>query len=616
MAVIGYTPHPASGFVFHRDDGPSMHFSGAEADGLRQWVDASRGPDGRMAFDPSAPFGSASSVPDAQPAPPRTVVDTGAAGGMSMAPSAAPAMSSAPPLAPPAANPGAPMPTPSPAQEGAPPMARGPQQGPTITGPEAAAYALRKRYVPGRAAYDPEADAATRRAVPVAQTVTGGLAGTPEEEAQRLESAKALHAANQAAIAEVGAASAERAAAAEDARTLAVNRAIQADQEQKEALAKRAAVENTWNSTNARLQAESDAAAKQQVDPRRLFSGSGGTAAAIGSALAVGLGAFGASLNHGPNYAQQIIDASIQRDIDAQTDAIHRRGQNAQNAIANFQHTYGLTLDEARSAVKSTQLRYAAAMTDINAARIGSADARQSAAVMKAQLIQNAAMEEAKLAELYKGRVTKQFAMAAPQAGSRGGMRDPTDAEITAGANAVGAINKATGAADEGKASNRNADRMQQQFELERRVTLPDGKFAYATDKARADKAQARIDAGEQFKKNIARQREILSHTGDSLDPEMRGEYDSLVQQNILLSKDSEDLGAITKADQELVTPLTGVGGQDLISLKSKTLSAIKSAEQHVNFRSRQATKQLFEDANAQTPISKTEEGVGIRVTP
>lgn len=621
MAVTGYTPHPATGFVFHRDDGPPMHFAGAEADGLRQWLDASRGPDARVAYDPSAPFGSASSVPDPTsqaPAAPRTAADAGPVGGMSMAPPAAPAMSAAPvpppPAAPVAAPPGGAMPSPPSAriQSGALDAPAG--EGPTLTGPEIAAYALRKRYVPGRAAYDPEADAAQRRAVPISRTVAGGLATTPEEEERRLQDARSLHEANQAALSEIGAASAERTAAAQEAQKNALTAAATAEQEQRATLARRDAVENTWNSTNARLQTERDAAANQQVDPRRLFHGSGGAVTAIGSALAVGLGAFGAGLSGTPNYAQQIVDASIQRDIDSQTDAIHRRGAAAQNAISDFQRAYGLTLDEARSAVKSTQLRYAASMADMNAARIGSADARQNAAVLKADFLQRASVEEAKLAELYKGRVTDQFVMAAPVKGSAGGYRAPTDAEIKAGAEAGGAINKAGGEGKPGIQAQRLQLRMDED-ERTRRVALPDGNDAWATSKERADQAQQKINGGEQIKKNLSRMREILSKTGSSLDPELRTEYDALAQRNLSITKEVEGFRTLTDSDQDMMRPLTGEGGQHFLTLKESTLRALQAAEQHVDFRVSEGNQNLYEDPEAKKHLRPTEKKLGIKET-
>lgn len=611
MAVIGYTPQPTGGFLFHRDDGSPMMFTGPEANGLAQWLDATKGPDARFAYDPSAPYGTTASVPDAPPGPAMSVPDTG------------PNMSIAPPAQRRTTVPNAGIEMrggparPAPAQPQALPQQPGSvlespaSSGPVITGPEAAAYALSPVHVPGRAAYNPEADAASRRPVPVQQTVTGGLPETAEERKAREEDAKAYRDMNRAAVEQVDAAATERIAAAEDQRRTALQNAIQADIDQREALQKRAAVENTWNTTNARLQRERDAVAQQRVDPQRLFKEKGAVAS-IGSALAVGLGAFGSSLSHTPNYAQQIIDASIQRDIDAQTDAIHRKGEAAQNAIVDFQRTYGLDLQEARMAVKATQLRYAASLADVNSARLASADAKQNAAVIKADLLGRAMKEEAQLAELYKGRQTTQFAMAAPQAATRGYDRNPTAAEIKGRAEAMGAVNKA---GVEGQPNGRLQLRMDED-ERSRRVALPDGTDRWATSKERADLAQAKIDGGSELKKNIARQREILSKSGSSLDPELRAEYNALAQRNLTITKEVEGFRTLTDSDQEMMKPLTGEGGEGFFTLKNKTLKSLQAAEQHVDFRMREGWQNLYQDPDARRHAKNTEGGLGIKETP
>ena len=51
----------------------------------------------------------------------------------------------------------------------------------------------------------------------------------------------------------------------------------------------------------------------------------GGTSGRIFSAIAVAMGAFGASMTGGPNYAMQIVDARINREIDAQKSEIEKK---------------------------------------------------------------------------------------------------------------------------------------------------------------------------------------------------------------------------------------------------------------------------------------------------
>lgn len=412
---IKYTPHPAGGFVFQQGDNQPLHLIGDEANNLAAWTDRSQGAAPmNMSLNPAA----ALSLQPRPQAP--TGGDAGAAQGRA---------------------PGAPI----------------------VPGEDIAAWALSPVWHPGTAAYDPKADAASRSPVPVSQTVTGALDLSPEEKAQHEENARALHAANQSALHEIEAASAERQAAAETRRTQAIADVAKNEAEQRDALAKRDAVEQTWNSTNARLQKERDATAEQRVDPQRLFKGDAGAFRGIMSAIAVGLGAFGSAISKTPNYAQQIVDNAIQRDIDAQTDQIHRRGAAAQNAITDFQKTYGLTLDEARSAVKANQLRYAASVADLNAARMGTVDAKQTAAVLKSNFLSNAAAEEAKLAEAFKGRMSTSYAMAAPRAGTSGYWSDPDYKTVKGKAEAGKALNESV-PQPKGDAAERNADLQEHKF--------------------------------------------------------------------------------------------------------------------------------------------------------
>ena len=51
----------------------------------------------------------------------------------------------------------------------------------------------------------------------------------------------------------------------------------------------------------------------------------GGTSGRIFSAIAVAMGAFGASMTGGPNYAMQIVDARINRELDAQKSEIEKK---------------------------------------------------------------------------------------------------------------------------------------------------------------------------------------------------------------------------------------------------------------------------------------------------
>lgn len=151
--------------------------------------------------------------------------------------------------------------------------------------------------------------------------------------------------------------------------------------------------------------------------------------------------------------------------------------------------------------------------------------------------------------------------------------------------------------------------------ERDRRVRLPDGTVVWATNKDRADKAQLQINATTELERNYARQRAILAKSGSSISPSDRAEYNQIAQRNTLLLKESEDLGAVTEADAHMVNPITGAGGEKLLSFTATTLRMLDGAEQHAGMRSRNAKAQLYTDAAAMQPLTTdTEQGVGIEV--
>lgn len=157
-----------------------------------------------------------------------------------------------------------------------------------------------------------------------------------------------------------------------------------------------------------------------------------------------------------------------------------------------------------------------------------------------------------------------------------------------------------------------NAQLHEQKANLERRVTLPDGNFAWATTKERADKAQGQIDDVGRFKRNVQRQLEISRRTLASLTPTEVQEYNNLAAQNTLLLKGVEDLGAITEADQAMVEPMTLGNRNKLRNLQATTEKVGQTVLDYAEFREKQAYQQLFADPDAQTPVRESEGALGI----
>jgi len=100
-----------------------------------------------------------------------------------------------------------------------------------------------------------------------------------------------------------------------------------------------------------------------KVDPNRIFAGEGGTVKALVYAVSAALGAFGATLGRTENFAQNMINGIIDRDINAQEAEIAVKRDNASNAMADLQRS-GLSRDQSRTLLRQIQKDYVSSLTD------------------------------------------------------------------------------------------------------------------------------------------------------------------------------------------------------------------------------------------------------------
>ncbi len=411
--VIGYRPHedPAlPGAVFQTDDGKDFYAFGDEAKSLQAHLDATRPPDPRLAMG---------ATPD----------DRDAIMGMVAADNAPPAAHGAPP---PTATDGTHAPPPVPQPATPPGVSPAVAQAQDLATQRATEYLQKGQYRAPTPRVTPEQlQAKAGQGVPIAttRTVSGLLNETPEQKREREETEKAHDTQREALQSEFSAAQEERLTAAKARETAAFNEAARADLDRRETLQRARDVETEVDRTNVRLQRENDAAAKLAIDPDRLFKEKG-TLGRIQDTVALAFGAFGASLTHSPNFAQEMIKAEIDRDIASQMDEIQAKRSNAQNTIANYAKTYGMKLGEAQAAAKEAKYRYTAALVGLQAAQEQRADARAAAAKAQMDLLAQAEAIAAERVAQTRGRATEQYAMQYPQAGSPGGWSGPTMAGV------------------------------------------------------------------------------------------------------------------------------------------------------------------------------------------
>lgn len=435
--ILGYTPAPQPGaYNFQQANGSSVLLSGPPAESLKARLDASSGLAGQRVAGPGggapAPSVMAGSgaLNDAPPPPPAP--EPGPAMSVAPPPPAAPAMSVAPPTG---AAPAESAPPIGPVAEGAPARAMAPPAPSAhpvfengintgiIQGPDGRLY----ENTPGVAAVTKESlqkKPGEGVAIPhsMSESTTGGFApsqdyldkrhalaeqkGTIIDETARVE---AENAGREQQLAAQQFSQAAQMKAEEEARTAQIQAQVQKDLETKDRLSKEFG--------NAR------------VDPRRIFSGQGGTARGVLAALSAGLGQAGAGLqamggHPTQNVALQLVNDTINRDISSQENEIKVKGEMANNALAQFQRS-GLSLDQAKSALRSAQLGWVAAQNQQSAAMTKGSMVQVNAAAMHQGLASaiNDADEDYRQKSL--GTATKAVAdqVVYPHAGSAGGLR-------------------------------------------------------------------------------------------------------------------------------------------------------------------------------------------------
>jgi hypothetical protein len=95
-----------------------------------------------------------------------------------------------------------------------------------------------------------------------------------------------------------------------------------------------------------------------KVDPDRIFSGDFGGVRRIGSAIAAAMGAYAATVGKTQNFAQQIIDNQISRDIAAQEADIRIKKDRSDTALGDLVRR-GMTLEQAKGTLGSIQRDWA-----------------------------------------------------------------------------------------------------------------------------------------------------------------------------------------------------------------------------------------------------------------
>jgi hypothetical protein len=152
------------------------------------------------------------------------------------------------------------------------------------------------------------------------------------------------------------------------------------------------------------LAQRADDVSKMKVDPNHFYKNQS-TAGKISLSIAGALGAFGASLTHGQNYAQDMINRAIDGDINAQEKAIDsaKEGVKTQQSLLADKMRIFDNKDKARAATRQEMLQLSAMQTAQIAEKYKNPQVQAQAQQLIGQLKAQSVAESAKFRPMQQG---------------------------------------------------------------------------------------------------------------------------------------------------------------------------------------------------------------------
>lgn len=284
------------------------------------------------------------------------------------------------------------------------------------------------------------------------------------------------------------------------------------------------------------LQVEADS----KIDPKRWWKEKS-TGENILAALAIGLGGFSASMTGGPNYALQIIDKAIERDIDAQLanrEGKYKQAAAQQDMLGILRGQYADKRDE-RTAAKSLMLERSAKYIEEITARSASEQTKAKGAEMAAQLRQQSALHQQELALKLAGQVTTSETRVPGTGGTNDAQRAAMAREAVYG-------------------------------QYNPKAFIPGAERIFGVPMQAVDEAD-----GKELNKQVASASELLrtldqmEANGRKLSPQARTNVKSLRAQAMLKIKNLEAGGALDAGMQDVANSLLGPDETDLTTITS-----------------------------------------------
>jgi len=317
----------------------------------------------------------------------------------------------------------------------------------------------------------------------------------------------------------------------------------------------------------------------------------GGSFAAL---VAVAIGGYLQGKRGGENEGMVAVDRNINRWIETKREDYERARtteDNAENEYSKALAIYG-SPQQAEADMRLRAYAVRDAMFEHEANRIRTLEAKEAAklAIMDGSVAENEARLQAQAAagadveEVYKH--TPGRAGGTSGGGLLGGLR--------AAAQAKQYLDIAAGRDDQDP---RREEHERQ--DLGRSLAVPElgeGRF-YAANSGDRDKINDALDAARTMKHNYRRMLAIVERGGaGKLDREQRGQIEAIAKENILVAKNFHKLGALSGADVELVTPLSGEGLLDEGTTDSRVKGQIEEAFGALQRGEQRAYQQLSPD--------------------
>lgn len=157
-----------------------------------------------------------------------------------------------------------------------------------------------------------------------------------------------------------------------------------------------------------------------KVEPGRIFAN---PLKRMAAALAGGAGAYAATIAKTPNFAQQLIDQAIDRDIRAQEAQIKLKGEKAGNLMADLR-ARGMSVEQSRATAKQIQLQAEQRAVELARSKnaIPERENHYNNLSIALQKSWNEADEARRLAGQDKVTRSVQSGFASPRAGTAGGV--------------------------------------------------------------------------------------------------------------------------------------------------------------------------------------------------